>query len=177
MKQLVVNSFSILGLILICVSCGDKVDVEAPVEQALIVEEIRITQKDIDSLDYVDYALDPEIQQAISQWNGFQELASSVDYLKTADLTFFKSDIQEVKDAIQKCEFNVTKPFFTDAIMARLVVVETKFLKLQNDLTLDNIPKNEQLASIKEVFIAWSNFIYIINKKFEFEANDVSRPE
>lgn len=169
----------LISLAISFLACQQNAETEeAPAEQQqLIVEEIRISPEDIQALEYEDFVLDPDAQQAAADWEGFQELASSVEYLKTADLTFFKSDLEEVKAAIQKCEFNVTEAFYTESIMARFVVVETKFLKLQNDLTLDNISKDLQLQSIKDVFIAWSDFIYIINKKFEFEHRQINRPQ
>ena len=48
---------------------------------------------------------------------------------------------------------------------------------LQNDLTLDNIPEDDKLESIKNFLIAMSNLNFVINKKLEFEENDVGRPE
>ena len=56
-------------------------------------------------------------------------------------------------------------------------VLETKLLKLNNDLVLDNYSKENKLESIKELLISNSNLIYLINKKLEFDKNDVGRPE
>ena len=156
--------------------CKEEFENEAIATQEEF-KEIRILQKDVDALQYQEYVLDDAVLTEAADWKGFQELASSVEYLKKADLTFFKGDMKTVKEALKKCEFNVSKPFYTESIMARLVVVETKFLILQNSLTLDNITKEEQLQGIKEVFIAWNNLIYVINKKFEFESTNVERPE
>jgi len=158
-------------------ACNSDSKVEVTADQIVKQPEATISQTDIEALNFDDFVLDPKAQQLTADWLGFQEIASSIEYLKTGDLSFFKSDIEDLKTAIDKFKLNVTKPFFTDAIMSRIVVVETRFLKLQNDLTLDNISKEEQLNSIREVFIAWSNFIYVINKKFEFEATDTERPE
>lgn len=165
------------GLIIVFVlGCKEQVENEVIATQEE-PQEIRILQKDVDTIQYQEYALDEAALKEAADWKGFQELASSVEYLKKADLTFFKGDLETVKEALKKCEFNVSKPFYTESIMARLVVVETKFLILQNSLTLDNITKEEQLQGIKEVFIAWNNLIYVINKKFEFESTNVERPE
>ena len=50
-------------------------------------------------------------------------------------------------------------------------------LKLNSLLLLDNISKNEQLQGLKEVFVAFSNLNLQINKKLEFEANNISKPK
>lgn len=163
---------------LLFMACNSKKqEPKEPADAENAIREVEITQREIVALEYEDYALSDAAQKAVAEWSGFQEVAAPVDYLKTGDFTFFKNEIAEIKKVMEQCRFKVTEEFFTDQIMARLTLVETRFLKLQNDLTLDNIPKEEQLNSIKEVLTAWSNLIYVMNKKFEFEETDVERPQ
>jgi hypothetical protein len=164
------------GIILVgCNSNSGEASEQKETQEA--IREVQISQSEIEALDFEDYALSDATQRAVADWTGFQEVAASVEYLKTGDFTFFRSEIDEIKKVMESCRFTVTEAFFTEQIMSRLTVVETRFLKLQNDLTLDNIPKKEQLNSIKEVMVAWSNLVYVMNKKFEFEATDAQRPE
>lgn len=140
-------------------------------------QEVKLSKKDIQALKYEDYALSNELQKLVVDWNGYEQVASSVSFLKTADVSFFKSDIEVIKTTIANLRTGVPTELNTDAVLARLTVVETTFLKLQNNLTLNNITKDTQLESIKEVLVAWSNLTFIMNKKIEFESNDVDRPE
>ena len=178
MKLTPPTSLVLFGLMILIVF-GCKNDPNEPSEQSSesTKEEIRITKKDIDGLNYVDYVLSPQVKTIVVDWNGYQQVASSVSFLKTADLTFFKSEIDVIKSTMDDLRTGVPSALDTKAILSRLTVVETKFLKLQNDLTLDNIAKDTQLESIREVFVAWSNLTFTMNKKLEFESNDAERPE
>jgi hypothetical protein len=110
-------------------------------------------------------------------WNGYQQVASSVSYLQSADLTYFKTDIEELKTTLKDLREGIPTALKSNSVLSRLTVVETTFLKLQNDLTLDNISKETQLQSVADVLNAWGYLSYIMNKKIEFIENDVSRPE
>lgn len=99
-----------------------------------------------------------------------------MEYLKSADLAFFKSEPTLLDVFINDLEKEIPDAIKTNEILARITALETKILKLNSLLTLGNIPKKERLEGIKETLVAMSNLNLQINKKFEFEANNISRP-
>jgi len=148
---------------------------ELAVEEA--VPDVKITQEDIAKLDYPKVVLNKSVQNLVMDWNGYQQVASSVSFLESADLTYFKSDIEEIKTTLKDLRSGIPTALKSNSVMSRLTVVETTFLKLQNNLTLGNISKESQLKSVEEVLTAWGFLSYIMNKKIEFIENDVTRPE
>lgn len=140
-------------------------------------QTLDITRGDIESFRYNDYVLSSEADEATSAWAEFVEFSNQIEFLKKADITFFKQDEETLKAFLTEFKENIPEELNTNPIKARILVLETRLLKLHNDLTLDNISKNEQLKSIKNLLEAKSNLNFVINKKLEFEANDVGRPE
>lgn len=139
--------------------------------------ELSISTADINAIQYNEFVLSNEAADLVIKWTGFQEIASQVEFLKTADFTFFKGESSDIKNVFDTAIKNIPEELDINPIKSRFTVIETKFLKLQNDLTLDNISKQDQMETIKGVLVAWSNMILGINKKLEFENNDVNRPE
>lgn len=136
-----------------------------------------ISKKEIESLKYNDYGLSNDATKAVNDWQKYQELNTQIGYLKTADLSFFKSEITLITTFINDFRTEIPKALSTNEINSRITALETKILKLNSLLLLDNIAKNEQLEGLKEVFVAFSNLNLQINKKLEFEANNISKPE
>lgn len=136
-----------------------------------------ITKKTIENFAYTDYALSPESEKALANWEKYQELAIQISYLKKTDLSFFKGDRDELKKFINEFKASTPKEFMTNPIISRTVIVETALLKLNENLTLDHIEDRIKLLSIKEVLIAFSNLNYRMNKKLERERYDLIEPE
>lgn len=156
---------SILSIILL--SCGN--DTTTVVKDTAKNQNIKptITAQTIKNLKYLDYALSTEAKKAVSNWEKYQELAIQINYLKKADLSFFNGDETLLKSFIKTFKTTVPKVLQTNAVESRTMVLETKILKLHDDLTLNNITTSVQLMSIKDVFIAFSNFNFQVNKKLE----------
>ncbi|MGB0982262.1 MAG: hypothetical protein ACPGUH_09205 [Winogradskyella sp.] len=156
---------SILSIILL--SCGN--DTTTVVKDTAENQNIKptITAQTIKNLKYLDYALSTEAKKAVSNWEKYQELAIQINYLKKADLSFFNGDETLLKSFIKTFKTTVPKVLQTNAVESRTMVLETKILKLHDDLTLNNITTSVQLMSIKDVFIAFSNFNFQVNKKLE----------
>ena len=141
-------------------------------QQALI-----ITAKAIENFDYTDYALSPESEKALSNWEKYQELAIQISYLKRTDLSFFKGEKEELKKFIDEFKVSTPKEFLTNPIISRTLIVETALLKLNENLSLDQIDDQTKLLSIKEMLIAFSNLNFQINKKLERDLYDQIQPE
>jgi hypothetical protein len=159
------------------ISCGDDkptvevADAEAP------NQKIEITEKAIKNFDYADYALSAESEEVGVNWEKYQEMAIQLSYLKKADLSFFNGDKADLKKFID--EFKDTTPalFRTNPITSRTAILETSILKLNENLTLDNIQDRDKLVSIEEVLKAFSYLNYQINKKLERDIYDKIKPE
>jgi len=158
---------------------GCKTETQSIVNESTTNEQASktITKKEIENLKYNDYLLSSDATKAVIDWQKYQELNTQIDYLKAADLSFFKSDLTIITTFINDFRTEIPKKLSTNEIHSRITALETKMLKLNSLLLIDNISKNEQLEGMKEVFIAFSNLNLQINKKLEFEANNILKPE
>ncbi|MFK7783068.1 hypothetical protein [Psychroserpens sp.] len=136
-----------------------------------------ITKKEIENLKYNDYLLSQDASNTVRDWQKYQELSTQIEYLKTAELSFFKNDITVMTAFINDFKAEIPKSISTNEINSRITALVTKLFKLNSELLLDNIPKPKKLEAIKEVLVAFSNLNLQINKKLEFEANNILKPE
>ncbi len=135
-----------------------------------------ITKKEIENLKYSDYLLSSDASKAVFDWQKYQELNTQMEYLKDADFSFFKSDIALISAFINDFKGEIPSSINTNEINSRITALETKMLKLNSLLLLDNISKANQLEGLQEVFVAFSNLNLQINKKLEFESNNILKP-
>lgn len=174
--KLQINLTGILFLAL--VSCGDKNEVEnTSVEETNPSVEQNISSQAIERLDYTEYVLSPEAETAINRWEKYQEFAIQINFLKKADLSFFVSEGKLLEDFFTQLKTSIPPNLKTNPIESRLLILETKSLKLRDNITLENIKIPLQLSSIKEVLVAFSNLNLQINKKLEFDEYNKIQPE
>jgi hypothetical protein len=170
----------LLFCVSICVlltSCkSDKVS-EVIIETQEEIDAKTISQKDIESIRYDDFGLSPDSQKAVNDWQKFQELNNQIDLLKEGDLTFFSGDPLIVKTLLQELRTEMPKTLQTNEISARITALDTKTQKLNSLLRISNISKAEKITTIKELLVTISNLNLQINKKFEFEKNNVLKPQ
>lgn len=171
-KHLFISLFCIV--IIGCKTETSNQDVETPVNKNSSKE---ISKQEIENLKYSDFLLSSDASNAVIDWQKYQELNTQMGYLKSADLSFFKSEITLITTFINDFKAEIPKTINTNEVNSRITALETKMLKLNSLLLLDNISKKNQLEGIKEVFIAFSNLNLQINKKLEFEANNILKPE
>ncbi len=169
MKQLFLLS------VLIFMSCKSepKVDETATENQE---KAYVITAEDIEKLNYIDYILSSDSQQAVLDWQKFQDLQGHIELLKNGDLSFFKVEKEIMAEFISELKAEQPPTVTTPAIRSRMTVLETTLLRLQDLANLDNIKKKDLLESIKELLVANVNLILQINKKFEKEAQQIQLP-
>jgi hypothetical protein len=130
-------------------------------------KKIEITAKAIENFNYTDYALSSNGEIEVADWGKYQELAIQIDYLRKADLSFFNGDKEPLKKFIDEFKISCPVNLQTNPITSRVVIIETSLLKLNENLTIDNIDLSLKLMSVKEVLEAFSNLNYQINKKLE----------
>jgi hypothetical protein len=159
-------------------NCGNGTsETPSSTEEKSNSQTLKITQKVIEQLKYNDYVLSTDAQKAVANWINYQELTTQIGFLKKRDFSFFKGEETVMTTFIADLKTNIPEIINTNPIKARITVVETTLLKLNNDLLIDNLPTEEKLESIKTLLVAVSNFNYLINKKLEFDKTDIGRPE
>ncbi len=162
----------------VSIACNDKnQDDKVKDYQTEISAKKEISAKAIERFNYNDYTLSPDAEKEVQSWTKFLELETQITYLKTADIAFFTEEKDTLKNFIDSLRVSVPENIKTNPVNARITALETTLLKLNNDLNLDNYPAEKKLKSIKEFLIANSNLIFVINKKLEFDKNDIGRPE
>ena len=163
-------------LLLCCVmvlSCGDDKSSESQTESIENTNQnAKITAKTIENIDYKDYALSPESEKMIVTWEKYQELAMQINYLKKADFSFFNGDKELLKKFIDEFKSQIPEEVKTNPTMSRIAIIETSLLKLNENLTIDNIERKDKITGIKDVFVAFSNLNYQINRKLERDFYD-----
>ncbi|MDT0558623.1 hypothetical protein RM697_08195 [Ichthyenterobacterium sp. W332] len=165
-----------LVLVLI-VSCEEKQNESSEdVSQEEKTQSV-ISKITIEKLEYQDYILDIKAKELIHDWPKYQELMSQIELLKEAEFSFFKADKETIKALINDLKAEIPETVNSKPVKSRIVVVETSILKLHNELNLDNPKRDELLQSITEVLSAMSNLNLQVNKKIEFDANNIDRPE
>ncbi|WP_296319498.1 hypothetical protein [Winogradskyella sp.] len=172
------SKFIYILSLLFLISCADdkprqKVEDENSNEQ----KTEAITTKAIENFKFNDYILSDDAKNEVTNWSKFQELSTQISYLRTADVTFFTDAKDTLKVFLDSLRVSIPDNINTNSINSRISVLETKLLKLNNDLKLDNYAVDNKLKSIKELLIANSNLIYMINKEIEIKKRDVGRPE
>lgn len=146
---------------------GTQNDQDIAVEET--IKERVITQKTISNFTYTDYALSSDAEGLVADWGKYKELAIQINYLKEADLSFFNGDLKQLQDFLISFKNTLPEELQTNPITSRVTVLETKLLKLNENLNLSNIAISIQLESIQEVLEAFSNLNWRINKKLEID--------
>ncbi len=160
------------------ISCDDDTTSTKTLETTENVDQNKkITAKTIEDIDYRDYALSSESESEIVTWDRYHELATQISYLKKGDFSFFNGDIELLKKFIKEFKTQMPDQFKTNLIVSRNAIIETELLKLNENLTIDNISRDEKLLNIKALFVAFSNLNYLINKKLEDDFYDKIQPE
>jgi hypothetical protein len=154
----------------------DKVS-EVIIETQEQIDAKLISQKDIEAIRYDDYELSPDAQKAVIDWQKLNELKTQIDLLKKGDLTYFSGDALLIKTLIKELRTEMPQQLQTNEILARITALDTKTQKLNSFLGLLNNNKNEKIKVIKEFLITISNLNLQINKKFEFDKNNVLKPQ
>ncbi|WP_369998830.1 hypothetical protein [Winogradskyella sp.] len=172
-----------IGLVLLSIfsflmlSCGEGESQSQTINTEVENQQTPITAKAIENFNYSDYALSSEAEEAIVSWKKYQELAIQIGYLKKADLSFFNGDQKLLKKFIDEFKAQIPVELRTNPITSRTIIIETTLLRLNENLTLDNIDSNLKLESVKEVLVAFSNLNYQINKKLVRDRNEKIMPQ
>ncbi len=135
-----------------------------------------ITEQDVAKLKYVEYALDPKTDEALVDWEEFIQIEELVVDIKKGDISFFTDSKESIPLLVKELKQNIPESLNSSSIIARLLVLETKILKLRSLANLTTTSKKELLDNIKEFFVAYYTLIFQMNKKTEFDNRNIERP-
>lgn len=135
----------------------------------------RVTKKEVEAIDYIDYGLSNASKKAIASWASYTELENLIESVKNADISYFEGD-EKIMDALfQDMRSSMPDKVNNQSVNARISALETKFHKLKSAVRIAKTPKAELISTIREFFISFSNFNLQMNKKLEKEAQDISK--
>ncbi len=171
------KTFVILVGFLVLAGCRDEGSQQTEVETQEEIDARTISQKDVEAIKYIDYELSADSQKAVGDWQKYKDLNTQIDFLKRADLSFFEKERELMITFTSEFRSEMPVPLKTKEISARITALDTKLRKLNSLMHLSTSTKEEKLNGIEELLIAFRNLKLQINKKFEFEKNNVLRPE
>ena len=151
-------------------------------DEGKVVPEIKGTQaykptaKDIENIEYVEYALSDAAENATKDWVKFQELLIQIEALKRADLSFFKDDKAILQAFITDLKNEIPEALNESSVIVRLVALETILYKFEGTANLYDVKKSALLSGIAEVLVGHTNLIFQINKMLEKEAQNIQKP-
>ncbi|WP_299884008.1 hypothetical protein [uncultured Lacinutrix sp.] len=157
-------------------TCNEKQQT-TKVESKLKTDTTVLTKIDISKINYIDYGVDTKAKNTLDAWQAYNTIAVAVNGLKSANFDFFKEDNSVFIPTIKELETTIPDKINIDPIQARMLILKTKLLKLEEVINLKTTQKKEKLLVIKEVFEAFSNMTLQINKKFEKEAQSIIKPD
>ena len=99
-----------------------------------------------------------------------------ISNVKKGDLTFFNDNEKAIELLIKELKQNVPKSLNSSSIHARILVLETKVLKLESLANLSTTTKEELLETIKEFFVSFYTLCFQMNKKVEFDNRSIEKP-
>jgi len=153
----------------------DSIKQEDKVANDGTTKAYKLSKKEIESIDYIDYGLSDASKKAAEKWNTYSELENLILSIKTGDLSYFESDREIHLSFNRDLRANLPIGIISQPIAVRLRALETKFFKLRSAVSLSTTTKDELLISIEEFLVAASNLNLQINKKLEKEAQDISK--
>ncbi|WP_298550178.1 hypothetical protein [uncultured Algibacter sp.] len=135
-----------------------------------------IAETDISNLKYVEYILDFKTEDIIEDWQEYVQLEEIITNIKKGDLVYFKDNEKVIQLLLKELKQNIPAPLKSESINSRILVLETKLLKLESLSNLTTTSKEELLDSIKEFLVAFSNLSFQMNKKVEFDNRSIEKP-
>ena len=135
-----------------------------------------ITEQDVAKLRYIEYALDSKTEEIVADWGEFIQIDELVVDIKKGDISFFTENKESIPLLVKELKQNIPESLNSSSIIARLLVLETKILKLRSLANLSTTTKTELLNNIKEFFVAYYTLTFQMNKKVEFDTRTIERP-
>lgn len=139
-------------------------------------DSLVVSKIDIQKIKFTDYVLDPQSEKQLN-WLKYYEMENVMEDLKKGELGHFRTDKKIVETLMS--EFTNTVPLYLneESIQARILIVKTMYLKLNNVINMSTSEVTEIEKAIKDLLESFSNLNYQINKKFERDSQSVMKPK
>jgi len=173
-----ISKIIILVCVLLCfTNCqNNEQQTKISVSNTTEIDSTKITINDISELQITEYAMSQMTKEKTSNWQAYNELSNKIEILRTGDLSFFRDDQAILKGFLTDLKNEVPESVESQAILVRLKVIETLFLKLEGLASINVAKKKDLLNNIKEILLCYSNLIFQMNKKFEKESQNIEKP-
>lgn len=165
---------TLLGLIF-SIACNDSKQLENNNDYSSNAT-YNISEDQIGGIKYTEYILDKQAKSTAEQWQKYTELEGIIADVKKADFSFFIENNDVLLAFLKDIKESVPERFDTPAILARIIALETVFLKFEDQLMRANASEEKLIEVVKEVLTSFSNLNLQINKKFEKEAQNIQKP-
>ena len=103
----------------------------------------------------------------LNNWIEYQELKEVISSLENNEFSFFKDNKEYISRFFDSLKKSTPKSINKPGIIARISVLETKFLILESHFASNIIDEKLKKNRINDVLSANLNFIYQINKLIE----------
>jgi len=139
-------------------------------------ENQNLTEQDMAKIKYTDYILDEQAENLIKSSSEYAQLQELITSIKLGDLSFFETSEENQKDLFKNLRQTLPSGLNTESVLARVLVLETKFHQLESLSNLSTTTKVELLETVKEFLVAFSNLNLQMNKKMEFDSRTIEKP-
>ena len=165
-------------ILFICIfySCK-KNKMDQPEKTGSDQDSVVVTKSELQKLNYTEFVLDTESDKSLLDWWKYRELENRINEIKNGDLSHFKSGITVVETLIDEFTDTVPQQLNEESIQARILIVKTMYLKLNNIINMSTSTKGEIKKAITDLLESFSNLNYQINKKFERDLQSIDKPK
>lgn len=164
-------------ILLICFFWSCKKNITEKTENTISKTDSMVVYKiDIQEIDFTEFVLDPQSEKKLN-WLKYNEMESIIEELKKGELNHFKTDKKIVETLINEFTNTLPESLDEEPIRARILIVKTMYLKLNNIINMSTSTEDEIKKAIKEFLESFFNLNYQINKKFERESQHVAKPK
>lgn len=163
------------GCLVFLSSCQDAQKQQNPENAEANVNQ-NLTEQELAKLKYTDYILDEKAESLMKNSSEYVQLKELISHVKQGDLSFFETSKETQKDLFKNLRQSLPTALNTESVLARILVLETKYHQLESISNLSTTTKSELLENVKEFVVAFSNLNLQMNKKMEFDSRSIEKP-
>ncbi|GGD20274.1 hypothetical protein [Hyunsoonleella pacifica] len=170
---MILRVLSILSFCFIVTACNNKP--QQTEEVSAKTNSSIITKGDIETLKYLEFALDPKVEILTEPWLPYDQLKITIEDIKKADFSFFE-DEQAVFELVRELRKTIPDTLKTQSVLSRITIVENMLYKFDDTQALHTTTKPKLAKAIKELLVSYSNLNFQLNKKIEKDGQRIERP-
>lgn len=164
-------------IFLLCVfSCQENKSNNATETETKIQASELISKEAIKNLKFRDFDADNQVKKTIGGWEKYRELNNVITDVRAANLSFFKANAEIVAALNNELKSSIPESINSEPVLSRVVALETKMYKLEDEVNLSKPTKKGLLAAVKELLVAFSNLNLQMNKQQERKSQNIQKP-